>query len=110
MLVVGQETLQEIKDVKTDNFDIILTMIIYSSTPYTIIISSVGLHTWKNLSAVSCSFCREKQLPTTHHVCGEYRSKSLTFCARYDSSTCQRHVQRWQQGRSSYNGRKEGAL
>ena len=23
---------------------------------------------WKNLSAVSCSFWREKQLPTTQHV------------------------------------------
>ena len=36
----------------------------------------------KNLSATSGSLCNEKQLPTTHHVCGQFLSTSTNFIRR----------------------------
>ena len=38
---------------------------------------------WKNRRAVSCSFCRLKQLPRTHQASGDMRSMAISSWARY---------------------------
>lgn len=42
---------------------------------------------WKYFIAVWCSFCREKQLPTTHQVDEEFLSKAVMSWARADKAT-----------------------